>query len=208
MMKVVKNEVTENTDNNLNIGDEMDKALNNPNKPTKEEIDAAEAEYSAAAEAFTKNKYAIGTPEESDDIFKFFFNYIENHVMWTKNGWMGVIRLQEEISALYEQYKEEPAVLPFELGYQALEFTMFMLSNPGGIGLKSAKAIEIVADLYIKIMEDCGQKLEEARIELKEIQFLYDKWTAMQQGFYLEREDGVEKPEPDQEEAASVNTTE
>jgi len=164
------------------------------NKPSQEEIDQAEKEYNEAAQTFAITEYEIGTIKEANDIYKFFNDYLKNHVFWTKNGWMGVIKLNDEVEAKYKEFKTNKT--PFTLGYQALEFTMFMLSNPGGIGLKSAKAIELMSELYIFVMEEVSAQLEGARLKLKDIQFMYDKWVSMQQGFYLEKEDGVEQIEP------------
>ena len=160
------------------------------NKPTQEEIDAAAAEFQAAVEKFNSTEYEIGTAETAEDLFKFFEDYLNNFVFWTKNGWMGVIRLNDELAQQKLDRKDDD---PLKLSYQALEFVNFMLANPGGQGLNSAKAIETIAEMYIFVMEEVGGKLEAARATLKDIQFLQDKQNAMAQGFYLEREDGVAK---------------
>jgi len=213
MMKIVRDEETSvtqsqpelvaNVDGKLVTAEELlEKLEANKNKPSDEEIKEAELAYQDAATEFSTKEYEIGTLEEADDIYRFFDSYINDHVFWTKNGWMGVIKLNDEISEKLLLHEESPMV--FKLGYQALEFTMFMLSNPGGVGLKSALAIEKLADLYMYIMEQISEKLDAARLELKEIQFLYDKWISMQQGFYLEREDGVEPPAAVPDEPADI----
>jgi len=212
MMKIVRNEddatlqseIVADVDGKMVSSEELLAALeSNTNKPSAEEIAAAELEYQEISNEFSAKDYAIGDIEHADDVYKFFINYIENHVMWTKNGWMGVIKLNDEITQKYEEFKKNPE-LPFTLGYQALEFTMFMLSNPGGIGLNSAKAIELMSDLYIFIMEEVSNKLDGARAQLKDIQFAYDRWISMQQGFYLEREDALELPEDLEKEVDNV----
>ena len=211
-MKIVRNEddatlqseIVADVDGKMVSSEELLAALeSNTNKPSAEEIAAAELEYQEISNEFSAKDYAIGDIEHADDVYKFFINYIENHVMWTKNGWMGVIKLNDEITQKYEEFKKNPE-LPFTLGYQALEFTMFMLSNPGGIGLNSAKAIELMSDLYIFIMEEVSNKLDGARAQLKDIQFAYDRWISMQQGFYLEREDALELPEDLEKEVDNV----
>ena len=187
-------ELVATVDGKMVTADELMDALKaNKNKPSDEEVAAAEKEYQTAAVEFNEKEYEIGKLEEAEDIYEFFTEYINNHVFWSKNGWMGVIKLNEELKTKYEAFKKDPT--PFKLGYQALEFTLFMLSNPGGIGLNSALALEQMAELYMYVMEQASAKLEGARASLKDIQFMYDRWVAMQQGFYLEREDGVE-PDP------------
>lgn len=172
------------------------------NKPSDEEIEHAAKKLSIAVEEFNQKTYGIGDPDKAKDIFKFFEEYINNFVFWTKNGWMGVIRLNEE---LIEQKKNHKKGEPVKLGYQALEFVNYMLNNPGGQGLKTAKAIEQIAELYVYVMETVSKNLEIARKELKDIQFLQDSYTAMSQGFYLEREDGVEKPMETPEDPTDVS---
>jgi hypothetical protein len=217
MMKVVRNEddaagivapqaeLVANVDGKMVTAEELLATLEaNKNKPTPEEVNAAETEYQSAALEFNEKEYEIGTVDEASDVFKFFVEFLDKYVFWTKNGWMGVIKLNDEIQTKLVEFQKEPT--PFKLGYQALEFTMFMLSNPGGTGLKSALAIEQLAELYMYIMEQVSNKLDEARAQLKDIQFAYDRWVSMQQGFYLEREDGVELPtEEDETENEPIN---
>jgi len=212
MMKIVRNEddtalqseLVADVNGKMVSNEELLAALeSNTNKPTPEEIEEAELKYQEISAEFTAKEYEIGGVEHANDVYNFFINYIENHVMWTKNGWMGVIKLNDEIIQKYEEFKKNPESV-FTLGYQALEFTMFMLSNPGGIGLNSAKSIERMSDIYIFIMEEVSNKLDGARAQLKDIQFAYDRWISMQQGFYLEREDSLELPEDLETEVDSV----
>jgi hypothetical protein len=160
------------------------------NKPTEEETKAAVQEFEDAKQAFNEKKYDIGTAEEADLVAYFLLDFLDKYVFWTKSGWMGVIKLQEEIKELQTYLRKGS---PFTLGYQALEFTFFALSNPGGFGLASALDMEKIAENYAKVFDLCGKQLESAREAIKDIQWLQDKSLAMQQGFYLERE--IEKPE-------------
>lgn len=165
------------------------------NKPTEEETKVAIKDFEDTSKAFNDKKFEIGPVEEADLIAHFLINFLEKYVFWTKSGWMGVIKLYDEISETQLLLKKGTA---FTLGYQALEFTYFALSNPGGIGRQSALDIEKIAENYAKVLDLCGKQLESAREMLKEIQWLQDVATAMQQGFYLEKE--IEKPEENPEE--------
>ena len=163
------------------------------NKPSEEEINEATKDFNDKAAAFNGKMFPIGDAEKADEIYDFVLEFLEKHVYWTKNGWMGVLKMHEELTETRKNRKEDE---PFNVGYQALEFLFYALTNPGGTGIESAKAIEKVADIYIETMEFAGKELEAAREELKDIQWLQDKVAAMQQGFYLEKEDGPEIEEP------------
>ena len=169
---------------------DIEEILNDPsiNKPTEKEINEATKEFNEKAAAFNGKKFNIGTAKKSDAIYDFVLEFLENHVYWTKNGWMGVLRLHEELTETRKNKKPKDS---FQVGYQALEFLFYVLSNPGGSGIASAQAIEKLADIYIETMELTAKKLETGRTELKDVQFLQEQVTAMQQGFYLEREDSV-----------------
>ena len=177
--------------NNFDEAKEILNLLNDgsTNKPSEEEIKAAEKEFNDITKNFNETLFKIGEPEEFDEIMNFLLVFIEKHVYWTKQGWMGVIKLYEELTTTKKNKKPDTY---FTLGYQALEFVFYVLSNPGGNGLKSAKEIEKYADIYAKLYEYTGLQLEEGRKILKEIQYAQDKYNAMQQGFYYEREDGLE----------------
>jgi len=159
------------------------------NKPSEEETKAAEKEFELAANTFNTKKFNIGTEEEFKEISEFILTFLDKFVYWTKNGWMGVLKLNEETEDFVKTYKSGS----YGLGYQALEFLFYVLTNPGGSGIESAREIEKYADIYGKLVEYAGKELELARAELKEIQYLQENWNAMLQGFYLEREDGVEQ---------------
>lgn len=161
------------------------------NKPTEEEINEATKLFNEQAANFNTRKFKIGEHEEFDKVFGFVLEFMEKHVYWTKQGWMGVLRMVEELDQLKKERKEEP----FGVSYHALEFLFFALTNPGGNGLETAKALDAVKDTYGEVLDLTGKVLEAARAELKDIQFLQEQVAAMQQGFYLEKEDGVEEVE-------------
>ena len=153
-------------------------------KPTDEEKKVAYEEFAKAVSDFNNKAFEIGTPEKMREVADYLLSFNEKRVFWTKQGWMGVIKLNEEIRAT----RDKAVGIPFTLGYQALEFTYFALTNVGGIGLTTALEMEKEALIYGEVTELVGAQLEAARNELKEIQFLQEKWAAYEQGFYYERE--------------------
>lgn len=165
------------------------------NKPKPEEVEEAAKEFDEAKKNFEKKTFEIGSKDQALKFYDFVLDFMENHVYWTKNGWMGVLKMHEELTEAKKNYKEGDK---FAIGYQALEFMFYALTNPGGTGLKSAKAVEKIADWYAEVIEMSAKVLEKAREELKEIQWLGDKAAAMQQGFYLEKEDGTEEKNNEQ----------
>ena len=108
------------------------------NKPTESEINEATKDFNAKAAEFNSKKFKIGKPKQADEIFDFVINFMENHVYWTKNGWMGVLKMHEELSEAKKNKKKGEA---FAVGYQALEFMFYALTNPGGTGIESARAV-------------------------------------------------------------------
>ncbi len=160
------------------------------NKPTDDEVKEYAKEFEKAKIGFEEKQFEIGETEKADEIYDFILDFMENHVYWTKNGWMGVLRLHEELTESKKNKKDGDR---FVVGYQALEFLFYALSNPGGTGLAAAKQIEKVADIYAEVIEATGKVLEDARVELKDVQWLGDRAAAGQQGFYLEKEDGTQE---------------
>ena len=182
------------------LQEKLEKAIkSNPNKPTEEETKQAEIEFDERRKRFESTLWEIGAPERAKDYTGFLLHYLRNRVFWSKNGWMGVIKLIQEIEEAEKVIKDEP----LKIGYQALEFTFYALSNPAGIGLQSAKDFESDFREFVEVFDAVSVTIEKAREELKEIQFLQDRYAAMMQGFYLEREDAPivdeeEKPEETQ----------
>jgi hypothetical protein len=160
------------------------------NKPKPKEIKKAEKEFKLAKKEFEAKKFDIGAPKQADDIYNFVIEFMEKHVYWTKNGWMGVIRMHEELTKAKKEHKNKKC---FRVGYQALEFLFYALTNPGGSGIESAREVEKVSNLYAEVIELTGKKLEESRLELKDINWLGDKAASMAQGYYIEKEDGTKE---------------
>jgi hypothetical protein len=192
MSKEKKQEAALEINNVKDLDKQLAEALkNSKNKPTDEEIEAAKKEFIEKSSGFDNKLWEIGKQEESQVNIDYIEHYVKNRIFWTQNGWMGVIKMEEVIAETQNTLKMEPkAHLAFS--YQPLEFMFYSLQNAGGLGSQSAKDFESENEIYAKVFDAIGEKVAEARKELKEIQFLQDKYAAMAQGFYLEVEDGVE----------------
>lgn len=188
-------EVSLEINNVKELDEKLAEAINNSeNKPTDEEVAEAQKEFEEASRDFSVETWEIGELEDAQENLDYLFHYLRNRLFWTQTGWMGVLKMQEELERCEEFLKANKGG-PLKLGYQALEFIFYSFQNPGGVGLEPAKAFEQENELYAKIFDAIGKRIAEARTELKEIQFLQDKYAAMAQGFYLEVEDGVEEEE-------------
>lgn len=155
------------------------------NKPTSEEVKQYEEEFKKSVDEFNETKWEISEKGQfgSNDVGMFLQDFMKNWAFWTKTGWMGMIKMDEELKKAMAAADENTGL---QLSYQALEFCAYMLANPGKIGLESAFEFEKIADKYAKIGIVIGEKIEEARKILKNIDYLQEKWRAGEQGFYLE----------------------
>jgi len=204
---------TENTTGTLEISnpDELNEKLtaaieNNENKPTEEEVEAKKLEVEESSKNFSVKSWDIGDGEKAQSYIDYIAHFMRNRIFWTKNGWMGVLKMNEELKDAEKFIKENPGQ-PLKLGYQAMEFLFYSFQNPGGIGLQAAQDFESENDTYAEVFNDLGEQLAAARKELKDIQFMQEQYVAMQQGFFLEVEEETEEapvPEetPAQEEVA------
>lgn len=181
------------TELEINSTQELNEKLNeltkdaSLNKPSEEEIEQARKEFEQASKEWSVKMYPIGTIEDTVETCEYIKHFLRNRFLWQKDAWMGVIKLTEELDAaltLFNSQKNKPV----EVGYHALEFMYYILSNPAGYGLESAKDFESEHDIYTKTAIAIGKELESARKKLKDIEFLQQKWGAMAQGFYLEVE--------------------
>ena len=187
----------------INNVQELDEKLaeaisNNDNKPTDEEVEDAQKAFDEASAAFASKSWDIGEAEDAQTHLDYMDHFVRNRLFWTKTGWMGVIKMQEELEDAQKFLTENPTA-NLKLGYQALEFMFYSFQNPGGVGLETAQDFEQENEVYAKVFDALGVRIPEARTELKDIQFLQDQYAAMAQGFYLEVEPGAEE-EPVQEE--------
>ena len=179
--------------------DQEEKKLN---KPTPEEVAQYKIDFDNAMKNFAETRWQVSDAGgfAANDIALFLLDYLKKYVLWTKTGWMGVIKMNEELNKAMK-LNNETTGLTFD--YQTLEFCGYMLINPGGIGYDVAVEFEKIADKYSKLMIVVGKKVEEARATLKSIQYLQDKWAAGEQGFYLAelepKKEEVPPTEPDQQ---------
>jgi hypothetical protein len=197
----------------INNAQELNEKLNeitkdsSLNKPSEKEVEEARKEFEDAAKEWGESLYKIGEPKDALEIVEYLRHFLRNRFIWQKEAWMGVIKLTEELGAaeiLFKGKKDKG----LELGYQALEFIYYVLTNPGGIGLQSALDFESENKQYLKILEEVAKQLDNSRKRLKEIEFRQQKWGAMAQGFYLEIEPGPEEDEKKDEQKNEDLSTE
>jgi len=158
------------------------------NKPTPEEIEKFKQDFQDAMKAFDEKRWDISEAGRfgANDVGMYLLDYIKKFAFWKNTEWMGLIKMEEEVK---KSMSFADASTGLNFSYQALEFCAYMLTNPGGTGIALAKEFEAQADKYSKVGIVVGSQIENARKELKEIQFLQDVYLAAAQGFYLSRDD-------------------
>jgi len=154
-------------------------------KPTPEEVEKYKNDFQESLKDFENRRWRISEPGEFgiNDVGLYLVDFIHKYAHWSKTEWMGIIKMEDEIQKAMKM--SDPSV-GIALNYQALEFCAFMLANPGGTGLELAKEFEKQADKYAKLGMLIGAQVEEARKQLKELQFKQERYGAACQGFYLE----------------------
>jgi hypothetical protein len=162
-------------------GEETKKVIN---KPTAEETEQYKNDFQNALKTFDEKRWEVSEPGKfgSNDVGIFLLDFINKYAFWSKTEWMGMIKMEDEIK---KSMGLADASMGLQFSYQALEFCAYMLANPGGTGIKLAKEFEDQAEKYAKIGIVVGTKIEEVRKELKDLQYLQEKWAAAEQGFYL-----------------------
>ena len=182
MKKVVKEETTDKT--TLTIVKDGKEEKTEINKPTPEQVVQIKQAFEDAADAFKDKTWPISEKGSfgANDVYLFLIDFMKRFGFWTKTGWMGMIKMNEELTKALALVNDDTAL---ELNYQALEFCAYMMTNPGGIGLDSANKFEEIADKYAKIGLIIGTQLDDARNELKKIQYMQEEWAAAEQGFFL-----------------------
>ena len=158
--------------------------------PSPEEVEQYKTEFSDTLKAFEEKRWEISESGNfaANDVGIYLLDFMKKYAFWSKTEWMGMIKMEEEIKKAMGLASEDT---PLQFNYQALEFCAFMLANPGGTGIELAREFEDQAEKYAKIGIVVGTKIEEARKQLKELQYLQERWAAGEQGFFYERE-----PEP------------
>lgn len=191
----------------INNVKELDQKLaeaiqNSPNKPSEEEVEEAKKKFEEASKDFAVKSWTIGEEKEGPIFLDYLMHFVRNRLFWTKNGWMGVIKLMEELEDA-EKFMKANKFPILKIGYQAMEFMFYSLQNPGGVGIQAAKDFESENEIYARVFDALGKQISSARTELKDIQFLQDQYAAMAQGFYLEVE-----PAPEEEQEVSASESE
>jgi len=153
-------------------------------KPTPEEVEQFKLEFDTAAKNFEDLRWEITEKGDfaANDVALFLKDFMARFGFWTKTGWMGMIKMDEELKKAMLLVDEDNGL---RFSYQALEFLAYMLTNPGGISIESAYEFEKIADKYSKIALVVGTQVENARKELRRIQYLQEKWASGCQGFFL-----------------------
>lgn len=157
--------------------------------PTPEEVKEAEAAFKQTLEEWEKVTFELSPGAKvGQNFIDYIKEYMNSKMMWTQNAWMGAIKLEEELIAsevVYHNGNKKKAPI---IGYQALEFIIYILNNPGGVGLQSAKNFETGAEQHVVVLEYLERQLESAHKSLDHIKFLQEKWAAYEQGYYYEKE--------------------
>jgi len=182
-------------------GEEQEKEIN---KPTPEETEQFKQDFEKGLEDFRESKWEVSEKGSfaANDVGLFLMDFMKKFAFWTKTGWMGLIKMEEELKKAMSTVTDDSGLM---FDYQMLEFCAYMLSNPGNIGLDTAYEFEKIADKYAKIAAVMGQKVEEARNNLKHIQYLQEKWAAAEQGFFLsELESSVQSTQNENENAGNL----
>jgi len=153
-------------------------------KPTPEEIAQYKEEFETAAKAFQEKRWDISEKGSfaANDVLLFIQDFMNRFAFWTKTGWMGMIKMDEQLKKAAQLINDESCL---SLDYQALEFCAYMLASPGSIGLDAALEFEKIAEKYSKYGIEIGKQVESAREDLKKVQFLQERYAASEQGFYL-----------------------
>ena len=110
----------------INNVKELDEKLaeaieNNDNKPTDEEVEAAQKAFEEASVAFASKSWDIGEAEDAQTHLDYINHFVLNRLFWTKTGWMGVLKMDEELQDAQKFLTGNPGTT-LKLGYQALEF--------------------------------------------------------------------------------------
>jgi len=155
------------------------------NKPTDEDITIAKQIFDDSVVEFNSKIWEIGTVEEASSLGNFLLKFVNEDIVWIKNGFLGVVKLDEELRNTIKHRKDNE---PLSLSYHALEFLAYSINNFSGVGLKQAKKLSKFDKEYNMIFAYVIAKQQEAHNMIKEVQFNQDVWAAALQGFKLEKE--------------------
>lgn len=197
----------EGNENEFSAANQTQKDPSQGKKPSDEEVAAAKKEFEDAIEDFNNGIWQVGEEKDAQQITDYLVNFIHNKVFWYKDGWQGVLKFNEEIQKRKDELNNGDRNA-LELTWQALEFIFHSMSNPGGIGLESARLMQEENETYTFVMEKVGESLQTARDTLNNIENLQQKWASMSQGFYWQEKDGPEPKKQEQSEEQSEENQE
>ena len=171
-------------------------------KPTPEQVAQYKLDFDNAIAEFTEARFPVSESGsfKANDQAMFLLDYLKKFAMWSKTGWMGVVKMEEELRKA-QMLDNEKTGLTFD--YQTLEFCGYMLMNPGSVGYESAVEFEKIADRYSQVMSTIGEQVEIARAQLQKVQFLQEKWAAGEQGFFIA--DVLKPPTPQEVEGIGTD---
>ena len=176
-------------------------------KPTPEQVAQYKLDFENAMNDFTETRFSISENGAfaANDLGIFLIDFLKRYGMWTKTGWMGMVKMEEELRKAMQLDNTDTGLT---LDYQALEFCGYVLTNPGGIGYETALEFEKIADKYSNIMITVGEQIEIARAKLQAVQYLQEKWAAGEQGFFLaDLEPKKEETEETEETGVTIDAT-
>ena len=136
-----------------------------------------------------EREYDICGPAQALNTILMLREWNKNHVAWRGNQYIGVVKFEEAIKKLEEEYKEGEDLI---LDFGALSWLYTSLQTVAGIGLESAlwwKDNETKADDCLTITEVknavTNHMAEVARAD-KKIQILQQVWLMAESGLRLD----------------------
>ena len=108
----------------INNVKELDEKLseaieNNDNKPTEEEVAEAEKTFQEASRDFSTKSWDIGETEDAREHVDYLLHYVRNRLFWTQTGWMGVLKMQEELEDA-DKFINENKKVHLKLGFPSV----------------------------------------------------------------------------------------
>jgi len=152
--------------------------------PTEDEINEAKEMFEKRVKALQeKNDYFIADKDNALRVAKFLKDFVSNGI-WTGRFFVGVIRFVNEfIENFIQECEKEPKDLIMDYG--ATNFAYQMLENYGGIGIESAKRMAEIWNEYVAIYDVLRDHMEWHKKEETICTKLQNRWSMLQQGYYL-----------------------
>ncbi|MEG1141340.1 MAG: hypothetical protein RSE41_02635 [Clostridia bacterium] len=158
------------------------------NSPSAEEIKLYEENYTKLVEDYkykyhTDIIYTIGELKDGEKIFNVLSEYNNNHYIWTKDVWQGLLTFNKELDNIKDSLSEG-----FRVSASAIQYIFYIISQPTCKGIESAiwynDNIEVIGAIY----EACKEFLKNQQEELSQINIAKERVASAHQGFYYEPE--------------------